>query len=122
SEGVDRSGSGGEACGVESFEALSGGDELARDGFPEDGSEEDDVGGMTGLFDFGQAVAGDRDHRRRESGGSVEFANLHRRELAGGRCEVDSGSGGGDGDVGTRVDEELRRGTAAGFEDAASKG
>src|SRR6185437_14069403 len=46
----------------------------------------------------------------------------HRRELASRRGEVDSGSGGGDGNVGTRADEELCRGLAAGFENAASAG
>jgi hypothetical protein len=120
-EGVDGSGSGGEAGGVEGFESLAGSDELAGDGFVKDGSEEDEVYVAAGLFDFGEGVAGEGEDGRGEMGGVVELADLVGGELAGGGGEVDSVGGGGEGDVGAGVDEEFGGGVAEGFEDAAGE-
>jgi hypothetical protein len=120
-EGIDGSGRCGEAGGVEGFEALPRRDELAGDGFVEDGGEEDEVCVAAGLFDFGESVAGDGDDGWGEAGGSVEFADLAGGKLAGGRGEVDSVGGGGEGDVGAGVDEEFGWGVAEGFEDAAGE-
>ena len=76
SEGIDGSGGCEKAGGVERFETLPGSDELACNGFLEDRREENEVGAVTRLIDFGEGVAGDGDNGRRELSGGVEFADL----------------------------------------------
>ena len=121
SQSVDRGRVGGEADGAKGFEALAGGDERPPHGFPEDGREEDQVCALPRLLDFGKRVAGDGDDWRWQPGGGVEFPDLRGRELAGGSGEVDSVSGGGDGNIGAGVDEEPCPRVAEGFEDAAGE-
>ena len=121
SQSEDWGRSGGERGGVKGFEPLAGGDERSRHGFPEDGREEDQVCALPGLLDFGKRVAGDGDDWRWQPGGGVEFPDLRGRELAGGGGEVDSVSGGGDGNIGAGVDEEPCPRVAEGFEDAAGE-
>lgn len=120
-ESVDGSGRGGEAGGVEGFEALAWGDELASDGFLEDGGEEDQVGVVASGFDLGEGMAGDRDDGRRKGGGGIEAPDLRGSELASGGGEMDSVGCGSESYVEAGVDEEPGGSVVERFEDLASE-
>lgn len=120
-KGIDRCGDGGERSGVQSFDALAGGNQFTCDGFLEDWSEENDVCIVAGLFYFGEGVAGDGDDGRRERGGGIELADLCGDKLSRSRCEVNSMRASGDGDVGAGVDEEFCWRVTKSFENAAGE-
>lgn len=121
SESVDGSGGCGEADCAEGFEALARGNKFVSNGFMEDRAEEDDVGVIAGCCHFGERVAGDGDDGWWEGRLGIELADLGGGELAWGGGEVDSVSGGGDGYVEARVDEESGGSVAKDIEDAASE-
>jgi hypothetical protein len=118
---IDGGWSGGGAGGLKLVEALTHGDGLACDGFTEDRCEEDSVYAVVmGLRNLRQGMAGYGDQGRGQVGDGVEMANLIGGEFAGSGGQVNSLGTCRDGDVGARVDEQLRiRGQI--FENSASE-
>jgi len=105
------------ASGDEGLGGVLGG--RVGDYFLEDGAEEDERRReAAGASDLGERVAGEADDRVRETGRSVELADLGWREFAFGGGEVDAVGADGDGDVGAGVDEKFGAGAVDFREDA----
>lgn len=110
-EGEDVDWGGGAAGGGQELDASAGGG-ICGDCFLEDRAEEDKVGPR--LFgwgcrmgDFLKRMAREADGGGRQADVGVELADLRGSEGAGAGGEVDAVGVGGDGDVGTGVDEEF---------------